>query len=76
MFNEFCKKEGIIHEVTLPYSLKLDKVVEKKNITLKEMMNSKLVCYSTPNNLWEEVILSACHIQNKIPYKKTRKTPL
>ena len=24
-------------------------------------------------NLWEEAILSACHIQNKIPYKKTSK---
>ena len=26
-------------------------------------------------NLWEETILSTCHIQNKIPYKKTGKNP-
>ena len=26
-------------------------------------------------NLWGEVILSACHIQNRIPYKKTSMTP-
>ena len=26
-------------------------------------------------NLWGEAILSACHIQNRIPYKKNGKTP-
>ena len=26
-------------------------------------------------NLWGEAILSACHIQNRISYKKTSKTP-
>ena len=26
-------------------------------------------------NLWGEVILSVCHIQNIIPYKRTGKTP-
>ena len=25
--------------------------------------------------MWEEAILLACHIQNKVPYKKTGKTP-
>ena len=39
------------------------------------MMNSLLVSASTPNNLWGEVIISACHLQNKISYKKTGKTP-
>ena len=38
-------------------------------------MNSMLVSSSTLDNLQGEAILSACHIQNKIPYKKTRKTP-
>ena len=44
-------------------------------MTLKEMMNSLLVSASAPNNLWGESILSACHLQNRIPYKKTGKTP-
>ena len=29
-----------------------------------------LVISGAPLNLWEEVILSACHIQNRIPYNK------
>ena len=42
-------------------------VAERKNRILKEMMNSLLVSASA--------ILSACHLQNRISYKKTGKTP-
>ena len=68
--NYYCEKEGIIHEVTPPYSPDSNGVAERKNRTLKEMMNSLLVSASTPDNLWGEVMLSACHLQNRISYKK------
>ena len=74
--NAFCEEHGIIHEVTPPYSPESNGVVErKKKRTLKEMMNAMLVSSGTTLNLWGEAILSACHIQNRIPYKKTSKTP-
>ena len=73
--NDYCEKKGIIHEVTPPYSPESNGVAERKNRTLKEMMNSLLVSTSTPDNLWGEAILFACHLQNRIPYKKTGKTP-
>ena len=38
------------------------------------MMNAMLVSSGAPLNLWEEAILSACQIQNRIPYKKIGKT--
>ena len=69
------EKEGIIHEVTPPFSPKSNGVAERKNMILKEMMNSLLVSASAPNNLWDEAILSACHLQNRISYKKTDKIP-
>ena len=74
--NDYCEKEGIIHEVTPPYSPESNGVAERKNKTLKEMMNSILVSASTLDNLWGEAILSACHLQNRIPYKKTGRTLL
>ena len=73
--NDYCEKERIIHEVTPHYSPESNGVAERKNKTLKEMMNSLLISASTPNNLWGEAILSVCHLQNRIPYKKTSKTP-
>ena len=37
-------------------------------------MNSLLVSVSVPANLWREAILSTCHPQNRISYKKTGRT--
>ena len=77
-FNTFCEEHGIIHETTPPYSPKNNRVVERKNRTLKEIMKAMLVSLGASLNLWGawgEAILSACHIQNRIPYKKTSKTP-
>ena len=72
---DYYEKEGIIHEVTPPYSPKSNGVAERKNRTLKEMMNSLLVSALAVNNLWGEAILSACDLWQRIPYKRTDRTP-
>ena len=38
-------------------------------------MSYLLVSASALDNLWGEAILSACHLQNRIPYKNTSSTP-
>ena len=68
--NDYCEKEGIIHEVTPPYSPKSNRVAERKNRTLKEMINSLLVSASTLDNLWGEAI--CLHVIYKIEFH-TRK---
>ena len=74
-FNSFYEDHGIIHETTPFYSIDSNGVAKRKNRTLKNTMNAMLVSLGTLLNLWGKVILSACHIQNRIPYKKTGKTP-
>ena len=72
---EFCVQHGIIHEVTAPYSPQSNGVAERKNRTLKEMMNAMLLSSGLPQNMWGEAILSSNYLLNKVPRKKEDKTP-
>ena len=74
-FGDFCSQHGIIHQMTAPYSPQQNGVAECKNRTLKEMMNALLLSSGLPKNLWGEEILSANYILNRIPHKKTNKSP-
>ena len=74
-FGDFCSQHGIIHQTTAPYSPQQNVVAERKNGTLKEMMNVLLLSSGLPQNLWGEAILSANYILNRIPHKKTNKSP-
>ena len=51
-FNTFCEEHGIIHEIAPPYSPESNGVVERKNGTLKDMLNAMLVSSGAPLNLW------------------------
>ena len=57
-FEEFCSKHGIIHQTTAPYSPQSNGVAERKNRTLKEMMNAMLISSGLPQNLWGLLTLS------------------
>lgn len=74
-FGKFCSQHGIIHEVTPPYSPQSNGVAERKNRTLKEMMNAMLNSSGLPQNMWGEAVLSANYLLNKVPRKKLDKTP-
>ena len=74
-FNAFCKEHGIIHQTTAPYSPESNGVAERKNQTLKEMMNAMLQESGLPQNMWGEALLTTNYILNKIPHKVNGKTP-
>ena len=51
-FSDFCSTHGIIHQTMAPYTPMQNGVAERKNITLKEMMNFMLNDSGAPPNLW------------------------
>ena len=71
---DFCEKNGIIHEVSAPYTPQQNGLAARKNRTLKVMMNSMLLRSSLSNNMWGEAVLYACYILNRVPHKKLDKT--
>ena len=74
-FSDFCAQYGIVHQTTAPYTPQQNGVAERKNRTLKEMINSMLNSSGLPHNLWGEALLTANFILNIIPFKNSNKSP-
>ena len=66
-FADFCATHGIIHQTIAPYTPQQNRVAERKNRTLKNMMNSMLIMVGAPHHLWGEACLTVNMILNKIP---------
>lgn len=74
-FDTFCEEHDIIHECSAPRTPQQNGVAERKNLTYQEMMNVILIHSELSFNLWGEALLTACHIINIIPLKKTGISP-
>ena len=74
-FGHFCAERGIVHEVTPPYSPQSNGIAERKNRTVKEMMNALLISSGLTQGMWGEAVLSANYLLNRIPRKGNDKTP-
>ena len=51
-FVDVCAQHGIINETTTPYAPQSNGMVERKNRTLKEMINTMLISSGLPENMW------------------------
>ena len=74
-FAELCAEHGIRHETTAPYTPQQNGVAERKNRTLKEMMNALLLSSGLPEFMWGEAVLTANYLLNKVSRKKINKSP-
>ncbi|PHT56456.1 hypothetical protein CQW23_04942 [Capsicum baccatum] len=70
-FAEICVENGVIHQTTTLYSPQSNGIVERKNHTLKEMMNALLISSGLLQNLLGKAILIANRILNRVPHKAT-----
>ena len=74
-FSEFCVEQGIIHEMTPPYSPQSNGIAERKNRTLTELVNAMLETTDLFKEWWGEAILTACPVLNRVPTKNKEITP-
>ena len=74
-FSDFYTQHGIVHQTTTPYTPQQNGVAERRNRTLKDMINSMLNSSGLPHNLWGEALLTANFILNRIPFKNSNKSP-
>ncbi|KAK2439455.1 putative mitochondrial protein [Trifolium repens] len=74
-FEDFCKNEGIAHEVTPPYTPQHNGLAERRNRTLLNMARSMIKQKSLPHNFWGEAVTTAAYILNKCPTKKLKMVP-
>ncbi|GJR89292.1 zinc finger, CCHC-type containing protein [Tanacetum coccineum] len=65
----------IIHETTAPYTPQQNGVAERKNRSLKEMVNSMLSYSGLSDRFWGEAMLTACYLLNRVPNKRNKTTP-
>ena len=74
-FQEFLKDNGIISQMTPPYTPQLNGVSERRNRTLLDMVRSMVSFTDLPLYLWGYALQTALHILNKVPSKSVQKTP-
>nr|KAJ0189301.1 hypothetical protein LSAT_V11C800397780 [Lactuca sativa] len=71
----YFESTGIIHQTTAPYTPQQNGVAERKNRTLKEMVNSMLSYFGLSEGFWGEAMLTTCYILNRTPNKRSKNTP-
>ena len=68
-FESYCQANGIMHEVTAPYTPQHNALAERRNRTILNMVRSLLKEKKLPHKLWGEAASTAVYILNRCPTK-------
>src|ERR1044072_6030077 len=63
---EFCKENGIIHDITAPYT-QHNGVTERRNRTVLNMVRSMLKGKNLSHSFWGEAVMIAVYVLNLCP---------
>ena len=72
LFKDFCKEQGIIHQLTASYTPQQNGVAERKNRTILDMARSMVKGKHLPRTFWAEAVLCAVYLLNRCPTKSVR----
>lgn len=65
----FCKENGILHEVTAPYTPQHNGVAERRNRTILNMVRGMLKGKKLSHDFWGEAAMTAVYVLNRCPTK-------
>lgn len=68
-FAKFCEEQGILHEITAPYTPQHNGLAERRNRSLVEMARSMLKQKHLPSSFWGEAVCTAAYVLNRCPTK-------
>nr|GEZ10580.1 hypothetical protein [Tanacetum cinerariifolium] len=74
-FLDHLKEHGIIAHHTPPYTPQNNRVSERRNRTLLDMVRSMMSQTALPKSFWDYALETAPRILNMVPTKKVEKTP-
>jgi hypothetical protein len=72
---DLTAEHGIVHERIPPYSPQSNRIAERKNHTLTELVNAMLETVELSKEWWGEAILTVCHVLNRVPTKNKEIIP-
>ena len=67
IFSKFCSEHGIKRQLSAPYSPQQNEVVERRNMTMMNMVRSMLKDKNLPHELWGEAVNTIVYILNRAP---------
>lgn len=66
-FSEYLKREGIVHQSTVPYCPQQNGVSERLNRTLMDKVRCMLAESKLCNRYWGEAVMTAIYLKNRSP---------
>jgi hypothetical protein len=73
-FARFLQENGIVAQYSMPGDPQQNRVAERRNCTLMDMVRSMLSYSMLPISLWMEALKIVVHILNRVPSKSVPKT--
>ncbi|GJY76645.1 retrotransposon protein, putative, ty1-copia subclass [Tanacetum coccineum] len=74
-FKDYLKANGIVQQLTPPYTPQHNGMSDRRNRTLLDMVRSMMNLTTLPLFFWDYALESAIHILNMVPTEKVEKTP-
>nr|GEV37263.1 retrotransposon protein, putative, Ty1-copia subclass [Tanacetum cinerariifolium] len=74
-FKDYLKACEFVQQLTPPYTPQQNRVFERRNYTLLDMVRSMMNLITQPLSFWDNALETATHIINMVPTKKVDKTP-